>query len=133
MWLGQALWVWVTLLPVLVLNGSRSDNNFQWSDALGAVLWVVGFACEAVADYQKSSFKSRPENKGKFISSGERRSFASGSRCESFCAAMCRVDVQMPVRALTLRMLSLMQDCGRMPDTRTVSLPPSLHAMSLLC
>ena len=28
-WTGQALWVWVTLLPVLVLNGTRADNNFQ--------------------------------------------------------------------------------------------------------
>lgn len=68
--MGQALWVWVTLLPVLILNGSRADNNFQWSDAVGAVLWVVGFACEATADLQKSSFKFKPENKGKFINTG---------------------------------------------------------------
>ena len=68
--MGQALWVWVTLLPVLILNGSRTDNNFQWSDAVGAVLWVVGFACEATADLQKSAFKSKPENKGKFINTG---------------------------------------------------------------
>lgn len=68
--MGQALWVWVTLLPVLILNGSRADNNFQWSDAVGAVLWVVGFACEATADLQKSAFKSKPENKGKFINTG---------------------------------------------------------------
>ena len=68
--MGQALWVWVTLLPVLILNGSRADNNFQWSDVVGAVLWVVGFACEATADLQKSAFKSKPENKGKFINTG---------------------------------------------------------------
>jgi steroid 5-alpha reductase family enzyme len=68
--MGQALWVWITLLPVLILNGSRADNNFQWSDAVGAVLWVVGFACEATADLQKSAFKSKPENKGKFINTG---------------------------------------------------------------
>lgn len=76
-WLGQALWVWVTLLPVLILNGSRIDNNFQWSDAVGGVLWVVGFACEALADFQKSSFKTKPENKGKFIDTGEDRELTS--------------------------------------------------------
>lgn len=48
-WLGQALWVWVTLLPVLILNSSRTDNNFQWSDVVGAVLWVVGFSCEVIS------------------------------------------------------------------------------------
>lgn len=69
-WMGQALWVWVTLLPVLILNGSRPDNNFQWSDAVGAVLWAVGFSCEALADYQKSAFKAKPENKGRFINTG---------------------------------------------------------------
>jgi steroid 5-alpha reductase family enzyme len=69
-WMGQALWVWVTLLPVLILNGTRRDNNFQWSDAVGAVLWAVGFSCEALADWQKSAFKAKPENKGRFINTG---------------------------------------------------------------
>jgi steroid 5-alpha reductase family enzyme len=36
----------------------------------GATIWLVGFILESLADYQKSRFRSNPENKGKFISTG---------------------------------------------------------------
>jgi steroid 5-alpha reductase family enzyme len=34
---------------------------------IGFLVWVLGFAMEAVADAQKSRFRADPENKGKFI------------------------------------------------------------------
>lgn len=69
-WTGQAVWVWVTLLPVLILNATRNQPGFRWSDVVGAVLWAVGAFCEWTADFQKSVFKADPANKGKFIKSG---------------------------------------------------------------
>ena len=97
--MGQALWVWVTLLPVLILNGSRADNNFQWSDAVGAVLWVVGFACEAVADLQKSAFKSKPENKGKFINTGAHVHTSIHSSYHGSCCWQAAIAHAMPLQS----------------------------------
>ena len=34
-----------------------SSLRLQWSDALGGLLWVVGFFCETTADLQKQIFK----------------------------------------------------------------------------
>ncbi|KAG5684442.1 hypothetical protein PVAND_013676 [Polypedilum vanderplanki] len=39
-------------------------------DAGGFLLWIAGFIFETVADYQKFTFRSLPENKGNFMSSG---------------------------------------------------------------
>lgn len=69
-WFGQAVWVWVTLLPVLILNGTQSTKGFRWSDVVGTVLWIIGFVCETTADLQKTAFKNKPENKGRFINTG---------------------------------------------------------------
>lgn len=69
-WAGQALWVWLTLLPVLILNGSRNNTGFRWSDIVGGFIWVCGFICELTADLQKTAFKNKPENKGRFINTG---------------------------------------------------------------
>ena len=33
-------------------------------------VWALGFIIESIADYQKSVFKGKSENKGKFIQSG---------------------------------------------------------------
>jgi len=37
---------------------------------VGVVVWVVGFVFELLADVQKSAFKAKTENKGKFIQTG---------------------------------------------------------------
>ena len=76
-WTGQALWVWVTLLPVLVLNANKHNASFRWSDVVGSVIWASGFACELTADLQKQKWRKEPANKGRFISVGEQRYNAS--------------------------------------------------------
>jgi steroid 5-alpha reductase family enzyme len=40
---------------------------FAWA---GLALWLAGFGIEVVADRQKRTFRSRPENAGRFIASG---------------------------------------------------------------
>ncbi|KAK3243378.1 hypothetical protein CYMTET_46965 [Cymbomonas tetramitiformis] len=70
-WTLQGIWVWVTALPLWLLNSSPgSPAAFSVLDGVGLLLWVVGFAIEAAADFQKFRFKLKDENKGRFIQSG---------------------------------------------------------------
>lgn len=70
-WFLQGVWVWVTSLPVYLLNGSPGQlpalNAVDWSLL---AFWGVGFTFEVVADVQKFVFKSDRGNKGKFIKHG---------------------------------------------------------------
>lgn len=71
MWTIQGLWVFLTELPLFCLNSTPSDTAFPlWSDYLGLVCFGVGFACEVIADNQKTEFALQPENEGKFIQTG---------------------------------------------------------------
>eukprot|EP00884_Botryococcus_braunii_P012615 jgi/Botrbrau1/21354/Bobra.0184s0063.1 len=69
-WLMQALWVWITMSPVIVLNGAAENPGLWASDIIGGVLWGIGFFCEATADWQKLRFKLDPANKGRYIKTG---------------------------------------------------------------
>jgi len=69
-WTLQGVWVWMTLLPTLILNTSTKDEKLTWKDYLGWSLWFIGFVLEALADRQKSLFRADSHNKGKWISSG---------------------------------------------------------------
>jgi len=69
-WTLQGVWVFLTLLAVLMLNVSNEDVSFGVFDYVGIPLWVVGFLLEVVADYQKSAFRKDPENRDKFIHTG---------------------------------------------------------------
>ena len=53
-WLVQAVWVWATILPLLLLNSATEDNRaLIWTDVVGTTLWALGFVCETTADLQK--------------------------------------------------------------------------------
>lgn len=69
-WMMQAVWVWVTLTPVLIINTAAAATPLRWMDGFGVALWVVGLGFEAVADAQKDAWRGRPENKGRFITEG---------------------------------------------------------------
>jgi len=69
-WTIQGLWVWLTLLPTMILNLKQKDKELNYRDYLGFSLFAVGFMIEAVADYQKSKFRSDPANKNKFVNTG---------------------------------------------------------------
>lgn len=66
----QAVWVWVTALPLLLLNSDDANPGLRWSDVLGVALWAVGFLMETTADFQKLIWKRNPDNKGRFIDTG---------------------------------------------------------------
>lgn len=69
-WTLQGLWITFTLAAAMAAIASVERKELGALAFLGTLVWLVGFGFEAVADWQKSRFKARPENKGKFIDSG---------------------------------------------------------------
>ena len=64
----QALLAWVISLPLLA--SATGNAPLGWLDALGVVLWVVGFMFEAGGDWQLARFTADPANKGKVMDRG---------------------------------------------------------------
>ncbi len=69
-WTLQGLWVVLTASAALVAITTTQRAPIGVFFFVGAAIWVLGFAFEAIADAQKSKFKSDPANKGKFINVG---------------------------------------------------------------
>ncbi|CAG0915427.1 unnamed protein product [Notodromas monacha] len=66
------VWVIVTLLPSIMVNLADTTHPARINnlDYAGWCLWLVGFALEATADFQKSQFRKNPANQGKFVNTG---------------------------------------------------------------
>ncbi|KAM8977591.1 uncharacterized protein RCH25_047139 [Pelodytes ibericus] len=69
-WTVQGIWIFITLLPSLILNLEQRNKPLGLRDYFGWALWIIGFLTQAIADQQKWTFKSDPDNTGKFIQSG---------------------------------------------------------------
>jgi steroid 5-alpha reductase family enzyme len=69
-WFMQGAWVFVTSLPLLLLNASGANFAWGWADAVGVAAWAAGLAIEATADWQKQAFRSDPVNRGRFVDVG---------------------------------------------------------------
>jgi steroid 5-alpha reductase family enzyme len=69
-WFLQAVAVAVIMLPVsYLLDRDDPPGLGAWAVA-GAAIWLVGLLIEAVADAQKSAFRGKEENRGRFIATG---------------------------------------------------------------
>jgi steroid 5-alpha reductase family enzyme len=69
-WFLQAVAVAVIMLPVsYLLDRSDAPGFGAWAIA-GTVVWLTGLLIEAIADAQKSAFKSNDANRGRFITTG---------------------------------------------------------------
>lgn len=67
-WLGQAITVWILMLPVLMAFG---QNGYLATITLvGVAAWLVGLLIEGVADWQKSRFRAAASNRGRWIDEG---------------------------------------------------------------
>lgn len=66
----QALLAWVISLSVQAGQISPQPSHLVWTDIVGALIWTTGFFFEAVGDWQLSSFKADPANKGKVMDRG---------------------------------------------------------------
>jgi steroid 5-alpha reductase family enzyme len=69
-WLLQAISVAVIMLPVSYLLGRNSAPGFGLWAVAGAAIWFIGLLIEAAADAQKSAFRAKNANRGRFITSG---------------------------------------------------------------
>jgi len=69
-WTLQGLWVAFSLSAALAVITSAVRIGLDAFAVIGFLVWVFGFGVEATADRQKTSFNSKPENKGRFINTG---------------------------------------------------------------
>jgi steroid 5-alpha reductase family enzyme len=68
-WLLQGLSVWVVMLPAL-LAWPAAEADLAASSIIGLSIFALGLGIEAVADWQKYRFNSKPTNKARWIDSG---------------------------------------------------------------
>jgi len=66
----QGILLWVISLGVQTVQMASAPGKFVWLDALGCVVWAVGFVFEAVGDWQLQKFRSDPGSKGKVMDRG---------------------------------------------------------------
>ncbi len=69
-WLLQAISIWVIMLPATLILSSNQSNLVQQLLIPGALIWALGFIIETIADWQKFTFKNKPENKNKWADTG---------------------------------------------------------------
>jgi steroid 5-alpha reductase family enzyme len=69
-WTLQGLWVFLTVACALAAITAAATQPLGALAALGAVVWIAGFAIEAIADRQKAVFRADPDNRDRFISTG---------------------------------------------------------------
>lgn len=67
-WTLQGLWVFLTLCAALASIASARDLPLGLLDAIGVLVWILGFAIEVTADRQKSRF--RKLHPGRFVDTG---------------------------------------------------------------
>jgi steroid 5-alpha reductase family enzyme len=59
----------LNISPILVIN-TYDAGKFGVLDVFGALLWVLGFAFESIADWQLDRFIADPNNRGKIMDRG---------------------------------------------------------------
>ena len=72
-WLLQALWVMIPISPLLTVmtdQNAHQKADISVTSYAGLGIWVLGMAIEVIADNQKTTFNTKPENKGRFINVG---------------------------------------------------------------
>jgi steroid 5-alpha reductase family enzyme len=65
----QGVLLLVIALPVIRVI-TAPDTPLTLMDLLGVAVWLVGFLCEVVGDWQLLQYKKDPVNKGKVITTG---------------------------------------------------------------
>ncbi len=66
----QGFLLWMISLPLLAVHFNQSPADLIWLDYLALLIWGIGFYFESVGDWQLTSFKSNPANKGQLLTTG---------------------------------------------------------------
>ncbi|HET6622336.1 MAG TPA: DUF1295 domain-containing protein, partial [Candidatus Saccharimonadales bacterium] len=67
--LVQAVLAWVIALPIVIVNQAE-PRPLDWLALVGGLVWLIGFALEAIGDQQLRTFVSDPKHRGKLMDSG---------------------------------------------------------------
>ena len=65
----QGIFMLIISSPLVLVNRSP-ESGLTLLDALGGILWLIGFLFEAIGDYELKRFKQKPESKGKIMTTG---------------------------------------------------------------
>lgn len=65
----QGFFLLVIVMPVLFIN-TYQQTGITMFDFLGVTIWILGFVCEVVSDYQLASFLNDTNNRGLLLTSG---------------------------------------------------------------
>lgn len=68
-YLLQGTVIYLVALPLL-LTIRDAGGQLDWLDMLGVLIWLVGFAFEAIGDWQLLQFKRDPGNRGRIMQYG---------------------------------------------------------------
>lgn len=66
----QAIWAYTGTFATMFVNGDASDPELQAADWVGLGLWILGFACQVLSDFQKDAFRRNPANSLKACDAG---------------------------------------------------------------
>jgi steroid 5-alpha reductase family enzyme len=69
-YLAQWLTLWLISLPLQAGGTLGATHGLGLVDAVGVVLWLVGFGFETVGDFQLDRFKADSESRGKVMDRG---------------------------------------------------------------
>ncbi len=69
-WLLQGAWVSFSIAAALAALTATNKPALGAIGIIGVLVWLTGFVFEVVADAQKSRFRAKTENKGRFITTG---------------------------------------------------------------
>jgi len=69
-WTLQGLWVSFSLAAALAAISTEAMQVWNGLTLFGALVWLLGFGIEVLADQQKNRFRKDPAQAGKFIQSG---------------------------------------------------------------
>ncbi len=66
----QGVLLWIISAPLVAVQVSPTPAALGAFDALGVLLWAIGFFFEAMGDWQLARFKADPANRGKLMERG---------------------------------------------------------------
>ena len=69
-WTLSALWVFLTTVNAITLIALNPLEPIGIFFIMGALMWLLGFGFEVIADRQKKYFSEQPKNEGRFITQG---------------------------------------------------------------
>ena len=69
-WTGQALWIVATAGCALAAMTTLQPVELGWLAYTGLVIWLIGFAIETIADWQKRQFQRQTVKPTPFICTG---------------------------------------------------------------